>query len=135
MLKHQTAILRLRRLIRVTARVQGDRRAADAEFLSAKNVVVFSVVTFVAQDATRTPIRGGLTHRFGKLRRILARTAIRRDPNDQMRRRVEYGGQLRPCRMSTGLETARTALKMNRSVTRFKSGRVDRGRSIRRMEA
>lgn len=120
---HRSPILRFRRFGSVP-RIDGDRRTANAEFLSAENVIVLGVVRFVGQDSSWAKVRCRLTHRRAEGGRILARPATDDGADDQVRRRVEDRRQLGPSdrrelRSPAALEIVR------RSLARLQTGRVD----------
>lgn len=92
---HLPPILRTRRSV-ASARIQGDHRGADAQFLPAEPVVVFGVVGGVSQQAVETHAGGSLTQRFGELGRVVARTTADHDAGQKVTLRVADHGELRP---------------------------------------
>jgi len=93
---HQAALGSFRPSPTVVARVQGNDRAANAQFAATEGVVVFGVIPFVGQQLRQAKISGSLSNDLGEPRRILTRTSTDGDSGDQVRVDVEPGGWLRP---------------------------------------
>lgn len=76
--------------------VDRNRGAADTEFFTAQRMVVLRVIALVGQNASRSKIGCGLSHRGRESRRVLTRTLLSDDSNNQLASGVKDGGQLWP---------------------------------------
>jgi hypothetical protein len=75
--------------------VEADHRLPHVEVLTAKAVVVLSVVARIAEHRIDPKQPGRLPHGRGEVGRVLARAGAGHDTEDEMGRRVEDGRQLR----------------------------------------
>ena len=122
---HHPAVMSFRRPWSV-AGVDWNHGAANAKFTSTQGVVMFGVVTLVSQNSSWTKVGRGLPHCWRKVGRVLTGPLSGNCSDDQLRRCVKDCSQLRPRCVSDRRVAPTTSLKVDRGMTRFQTGGVDR---------
>jgi len=107
----------------VPARVDRDHRRADAQALAREPVVVLGVERGVGHHPVPEDQQGRQQQDRGKFRGIVARAGGDGDPGDEVRVRVDRGGQLGPT--AGRLLGARTGDEVARGVAAVEAGGID----------
>lgn len=87
-------------------------------------MVVLRVVALVGEHAARVKVACRLTHRLGKLRRVLTRPSTRDHAGNQVSGRVKHHRELGPRGMQSLLQAHATP-EVHRCVPRLQTRRVD----------
>ena len=109
---------------RGVSRIERNNRTTNSEFLAAERMIVFGVVSLVAQEASRLKIGGRLPYSGGEVGRVLTGAARGDGAHDQLRGRVKYRRELRPRRMHR-FGSAAPPLEVHRGVPRLQARRIN----------
>ena len=78
------------------ARVKGNDGGANAKLFATQAVVMFAVVRGIGQQAIKGNVLGDLSHRFGRLGRVVTRPPGDADPGKKVGIGMAHHGQFRP---------------------------------------
>jgi hypothetical protein len=106
--------------------IQGNHGFGYSQFLPSQSVIVFPIVTGIAQQTRYGDILNGLLHGGGKLRRILTGSPAHHRPGDQMRAMMAHQRQFGPA-IAFKRSIAFAKNKITRSITGFQAGGVNAG--------
>ena len=121
---HQTTIPALRPVTTVFARVQPDRRGANAQLLAAQDMIGFAIVPAVCQQPGQMQMPDRLTQDRSELGVVPAGTPDHRGPRDQVSLRVADDRQLGPA-MTTPMAVPAAVPEVHADMVRLQTGGVD----------
>jgi len=121
---HETSVSTLGPATPGIPAVDGDGRGANAQLLSAQDVVALAVIGGVGQQAGQADIPNGLAHGRGELRMVIAGPPDHHGTSDQVGLRMTDDRQLRPA--TTAESPVSTAFdEVGADVMGLQAGRVD----------
>jgi hypothetical protein len=123
-LPHGAPIGGLRPALACMARVAPAHCPPNVQLLTAEAVVVLGIVARIGQRGIDPGQCGGLPHRRGEVRRVLARPDAGHRADDQMRVGVDDGRQLRPSPLPVTRPVRPPHTEGGTDVPRLEAGRV-----------